>query len=283
MDFDDLLAHVGSFGRYQKIVLLLVLFPATLPCGFFSWNQVKPSNISLSFSFKFLQEMNNVVWLGRIIMKIRLRLHSSKNVKSRIDTLLLDKKVKIKKNNFSVLFRHKKCVNSMYRTWTIVCKAWTIETEKTLIMLRNCQRSRYVCMDNCFLQGQMFMSGMPHEYHCTLPLSNLTLEETLSLLPKEAEYGGKQAHDKCRMYSLNYSDPDAVERLRNVVLANATAGLEVVPCMYGWEYNRSDWASSIVTEWNLVCDKRLYVTHAYTISSAGSLFSVFFLGFVADR
>lgn len=121
------------------------------------------------------------------------------------------------------------------------------------------------------------MSGSPTDYHCKLPWENLTSAETIRLLPNKTDEEGKQVHDKCRMYDVNYTDPNVFDTIRNL------SGIPTVPCMHGWHYDRSDWTSTVVTEWNLVCDKELYVTHAYTINGAGSLFSMFFMGFVADR
>lgn len=39
-DFDDLLPHVGEFGRYQKLLVWLVCLPACIPCGFHAFNQL---------------------------------------------------------------------------------------------------------------------------------------------------------------------------------------------------------------------------------------------------
>ena len=39
-DFDDLLPHVGEFGRFQKILVWLVCLPACIPCGFHAFNQL---------------------------------------------------------------------------------------------------------------------------------------------------------------------------------------------------------------------------------------------------
>jgi hypothetical protein len=40
MDLDDLLPHVGEFGRYQKLLVWLVCLPACIPCGFCAFNQL---------------------------------------------------------------------------------------------------------------------------------------------------------------------------------------------------------------------------------------------------
>ncbi|GAV02313.1 hypothetical protein RvY_12898 [Ramazzottius varieornatus] len=162
LDFDDILQQVGSFGAYQKFVLAFVLFPATLPCAFISWNQ-------------------------------------------------------------------------------------------------------------------LFMSGTPSTYHCKIPGRDyLTTADLLYFIPNSTK-DDEAGLDKCRMFDFDFFTLSGLNsRARNTSLA-------IVPCKYGWTYDTSVYNSTVVTEWNLVCDKELYVTHAYTINAAGGLFSIFFIGYIADR
>ena len=40
LDFDIILQDIGEFGRYQKLLLIFVVLPATLPGGFHGFSQV---------------------------------------------------------------------------------------------------------------------------------------------------------------------------------------------------------------------------------------------------
>lgn len=45
MDVDDILLMVGDFGKYQKLILWLVLLPGVIPCGFHAYNQIFMASI----------------------------------------------------------------------------------------------------------------------------------------------------------------------------------------------------------------------------------------------
>ena len=40
MDFDDILPDVGEYGKYQQLMVWLVLLPGMIPCGFHAYNQL---------------------------------------------------------------------------------------------------------------------------------------------------------------------------------------------------------------------------------------------------
>lgn len=39
-DLDELLPHIGEFGKYQKLLLWFICLPACIPCGFCAFNQL---------------------------------------------------------------------------------------------------------------------------------------------------------------------------------------------------------------------------------------------------
>nr|XP_033812657.1 solute carrier family 22 member 6-A-like isoform X2 [Geotrypetes seraphini] len=63
----------------------------------------------------------------------------------------------------------------------------------------------------------------------------------------------------------------------------SSVGYETEPCLEGWEYDRSIFTSTIVSEWNLVCDLRSSKEFAQSIFMAGVLVGAFVFGGLADR
>ncbi|XP_030075175.1 solute carrier family 22 member 6-B isoform X2 [Microcaecilia unicolor] len=63
----------------------------------------------------------------------------------------------------------------------------------------------------------------------------------------------------------------------------SSVGYETEICIDGWEYDRSIFTSTIVSEWNLVCDLRSSKEFAQSIYMAGVLVGAFVFGGLADR
>ncbi|XP_069501099.1 solute carrier family 22 member 6-A-like isoform X2 [Ambystoma mexicanum] len=68
----------------------------------------------------------------------------------------------------------------------------------------------------------------------------------------------------------------------NATGANATRA-DVEPCLDGWSYDRSEFASTIITQWDLVCDFRRFQQMAQSIYMAGVLLGGVVFGGLSDK
>ncbi|XP_065409069.1 solute carrier family 22 member 6-A-like [Chrysemys picta bellii] len=68
----------------------------------------------------------------------------------------------------------------------------------------------------------------------------------------------------------------------NVTEPNGTQ-LDTEPCTEGWTYDRSMFTSTIITEWDLVCNLRKFRQMAQSIYMAGVLLGALVLGGLSDR
>ncbi|KAH9363865.1 hypothetical protein HPB48_009111 [Haemaphysalis longicornis] len=102
------------------------------------------------------------------------------------------------------------------------------------------------------------------DHWCSQPMHvNLSANDWKRIaIPVEAD--GR--HSRCTVYT-NLSDPN---------------DREVVECDT-WDYVPEEANSSIVSEWNLVCNRRLLKTLATTIYSAGAMVFLVTSGYCADR
>ncbi|KAK7074009.1 hypothetical protein SK128_011647, partial [Halocaridina rubra] len=156
MDFDDLLPHVGEFGKYQRLLIFLICLPACIPCGFHAFNQ-------------------------------------------------------------------------------------------------------------------LFMSPVPPHW-CRVPeLENtgLSLEEIRNLtIPF---IGGR--YSQCSRYLVkNFSG-----------IVSPDPSWPIVPCSHGWLFNTTQIFSSIVIDYNLVCDKAIYPTIGLSALNVGGIIGVYIFGSISDR
>ncbi|XP_067328515.1 solute carrier family 22 member 6-A-like [Anolis sagrei] len=133
---------------------------------------------------------------------------------------------------------------------------------------------------------QNFTAGIP-AHHCQIRITanytryanNVTKEMgTESLLRISIPTGKDQKVEKCRRYvttQWRLLDP-------NTTLHNDTI-VDIEPCSDGWTYDRSMFPSTIVSEWDLVCDAWTLRQMAQSLYMAGVLIGSLIIGFLSDR
>uniref|UniRef100_H3A576 Major facilitator superfamily (MFS) profile domain-containing protein n=1 Tax=Latimeria chalumnae TaxID=7897 RepID=H3A576_LATCH len=132
---------------------------------------------------------------------------------------------------------------------------------------------------------QNFTAGTP-EHHCRVQVrANGTRGSNQSHQLEEAELvrafipvDGKQRLEKC----LRFTEPHWHLLEPNRTLVNAT-GTETEPCTDGWTYDRSVFSSSIVSEWDLVCNLRSFKQMSQSVFMGGVLVGSLVFGHLADR
>ncbi|XP_074147076.1 solute carrier family 22 member 4 [Sminthopsis crassicaudata] len=127
----------------------------------------------------------------------------------------------------------------------------------------------------------VFLAGVP-EHQCRVPASaNLSSEWRNHSIPRQMQ-DGREVPSKCRRYRLaalaNFSAQGLVPG-RDVNLSQ----VELEPCLDGWEYSQDTYLSTIVTEWNIVCDENWKPPLTTSLFFVGVLMGSFISGQLSDR
>uniref|UniRef100_A0A674I4J8 Solute carrier family 22 member 6 n=1 Tax=Terrapene triunguis TaxID=2587831 RepID=A0A674I4J8_9SAUR len=132
---------------------------------------------------------------------------------------------------------------------------------------------------------QNFTAAIPG-HHCQVHIDanntrypNATLRlDSQDLLRVAIPMDRNRQPEKCRRFvtaQWQLLDP-------NVTEPNGTQ-LDTEPCTEGWTYDRSMFTSTIITEWDLVCNLRKFRQMAQSIYMAGVLLGALVLGGLSDR
>lgn len=145
----------------------------------------------------------------------------------------------------------------------------------------------FLCLTPSILNGfhtssYVFLGQMPDDYWCAIPeleRSNWTVEQMRNI-------SSSSENSKCKILNWDYRMLSNISYEEAVEMVALMPPPEVVRC--GRTHNSYfayDQKSgvSIVTEWNLVCDKIVYRTNVQMALSVGKFIGSSTLGIIADR
>ncbi|XP_012538736.1 carcinine transporter isoform X6 [Monomorium pharaonis] len=146
-----------------------------------------------------------------------------------------------------------------------------------------------VCLPACLPCGfcafnQLFMADTPLHW-CKVPgLENMDVAHRRRLaIP--ASQDDNETYSQCTRYDIDWTATATMENYSVVTtyLPVPNASWPVVPCDYGWEYETSEIMSSIVIDFDLVCDRSIYPTIGLVALNAGGPIGVYLFGTLNDR
>ncbi|XP_078577086.1 organic cation transporter protein-like [Branchiostoma floridae x Branchiostoma japonicum] len=112
---------------------------------------------------------------------------------------------------------------------------------------------------------------------------NATPAELLNVtIPWELK-DGEWTRSQCKRYSYNFPNATLNATYRDYVEAHPVANRTQIPCDQGYKYDTSEYKSTVVTDWDLVCDNSWKVSMVKSVWFAGFMFGAVFGGHAADR
>ncbi|XP_059060514.1 carcinine transporter isoform X2 [Achroia grisella] len=120
------------------------------------------------------------------------------------------------------------------------------------------------------------MTDVP-DHWCLVPaLRNLTTKDRKMLsIPHKVD---RNSFEKCTRYSVNWSD-----LIKTSLPLEANINWSREPCLDGYEYDTSEVTSSVVIDFNLVCDYDVYPTLGLVALNVGGPIGVYTFGLLNDR
>ncbi|XP_048203684.1 solute carrier family 22 member 7 [Perognathus longimembris pacificus] len=128
----------------------------------------------------------------------------------------------------------------------------------------------------------VFLAAVP-AHRCALPAAPANLSRPDAWLEARLPREPDGAFSAC----LQFASP---RLLPNTTLGRGTPGPgergsqpPTVPCARGWEYDRSEFSSTIATEWDLVCERKGLSQVTSTCFFVGVLLGAVLFGYLSDR
>ncbi|XP_019622928.1 PREDICTED: organic cation transporter protein-like [Branchiostoma belcheri] len=147
-----------------------------------------------------------------------------------------------------------------------------------------------VCLPAIFnafqTMGIVFIAAEP-EFSCRQPDVNFTglnatdAEIRNITVPWERK-DDEWKQSQCFRYSYNFSASDLQTTYQDFVDRYPVANRTKIKCDQGYVYDRSQFENTVVTQWDVVCDKKWQVNMIQSVWMAGLMFGSFFGGHAAD-
>ncbi|CAI5438928.1 unnamed protein product [Caenorhabditis angaria] len=106
-------------------------------------------------------------------------------------------------------------------------------------------------------------------------------------LPPGKEYLRPITNDtrilECKQYDEKQLDIDGNGIISSYPIENYASHLRLIDCQNGWDYDNSTYLDSLVTEFNLVCDKEHWIEISTTSFYVGSFIGNCLFGYIADK
>ncbi|OQV25356.1 Carcinine [Hypsibius exemplaris] len=129
--------------------------------------------------------------------------------------------------------------------------------------------------------SQIFSVATPEDYWCRIPnadIYNLSTGEVHQMLPFD---NVTKQHSRCKMYDVNYAK--ALLYKNYTELRGHTPPFSEVSCKHGWDFNHTAYQSTVVTEWELVCEWDFLPTLSLFIHAIGTFCGSLIFGYLADH
>uniref|UniRef100_A0A1B6CMW4 Major facilitator superfamily (MFS) profile domain-containing protein n=1 Tax=Clastoptera arizonana TaxID=38151 RepID=A0A1B6CMW4_9HEMI len=139
--------------------------------------------------------------------------------------------------------------------------------------------------------SQVFVSASP-DHWCRIPSLEqrlfggleLSLEQQRSIaIPYKVLPDGQKKYDRCFMYNMNLTSWLSSQDVSSGSLPTPDPTWPVIKCTDGWNYDKRDYDSTLVTELDLVCDDGWWPSTSTTFFYLGSLFGNVVFGWIADK
>nr|CAH7749257.1 unnamed protein product [Callosobruchus chinensis] len=140
-----------------------------------------------------------------------------------------------------------------------------------------------VCLPACFPCGfgafnQLFMADVPKHW-CRVPhLENITTIEEIKNISIPYEDG---TYAECKRYAVDWDEmiKDAEGSFKGLIVNTSWPQED---CKDGWVYDKSEIQSSIVIDFDLVCDRDIYPTLGLVALNVGGPIGVYTFGILND-